>query len=69
MPQIIILGVFGLLFLLCLWAYLKERKEGRGSVKGKDAVFFLVRVVVYGGGILFLIFVIFVVMYYAGGGH
>lgn len=69
MPQIIILVVFGLLFLLCLWAYLKERKGGRGSVKGKDAAFFLVRVVVYGGGILFLLLAIWIILYYAGGGH
>jgi hypothetical protein len=69
MPQLIILGVFGLLFALCLWAYLKERKGGRGSVKGKDAAAFLVRVIVYGGGTLFLLFVIYIVMYYRGGGH
>jgi hypothetical protein len=69
MPQIIVLGVFGLLFVLCFWAYLKEKKEGRGSVKGKDAAAFLVRVVVYGGGILFLLLVIWILLYYAGGGH
>ena len=69
MPQLIILGVFGLLFSLCLWAYLKEKKRGRGSVKGKDAVAFLVRVIVYGGGTLFLLFVIYIVMYYWNGGH
>lgn len=69
MPQIIILGVFGLLFSLCLWAYLKEKKGGRGSVKGMDVTHFLVRVVVYGGGILFLLVAIYIVLYYAGGGH
>jgi hypothetical protein len=68
MPQIILV-VFGLLFLLCLWAYLKEKKYGRGSIKGKDAAVFLVQVVVYGGGILFLLLAIWIILYYAGGGH
>jgi hypothetical protein len=69
MSPIIILGVFGLLFLLCLWAYLKEKKHGRGSVKGRDAAAFLVRVIVYGGGVLLLLTAIWIVLYYAGGGH
>jgi hypothetical protein len=69
MPQILIFGAFGLLFVLCLWAYLKERKHGKGSVRGRDAAVFLVRVIVYGGGIFFLLLVIWILIYYAGGGH
>ena len=69
MPQIIILGVFGLLFLVCLWAYLQEKRDGEGSVKGKDVTVFIVRLVVYGGGTLFLLLGIYIVLYYAGGGH
>ena len=43
---------------------------GGGAERGtKGALTSFVRVVVYGGALLFVLFMIWVGMYYAGGGH
>lgn len=54
-----------LLILLALVSGIRRARRG----DAKDSVSSVIRILVYGGLVLFLLFIGWVFLYYAGGGH